>query len=83
MQPILLIKPAKYDETTSWPDYKSHFGACEGLRNWNEEEKALYLAVSLCVMHSLCKRDLTGGIPKKYDDLITAKNERFSPPNQM
>lgn len=30
------IKPATYDGSTSWLDYKSHFEACAKLGNWDE-----------------------------------------------
>jgi hypothetical protein len=41
------IKPATYDGSTSWLDYKSHFEACAKLCEWDEETKCLYLSVSL------------------------------------
>lgn len=41
------IKPATFDGTGSWLDYRSHFDACAMLNNWGEREKGLYLAVSL------------------------------------
>ena len=41
------MKPATYDGTGSWKDYKAHFGACARINKWNEEEKCLYLSVSM------------------------------------
>ena len=79
----MLIKPATYDGTTSWLDYRSHFEACASLGNWSEDDKALYLAVSLRGQAQSVLGDLAGGVPKRYDELVTTLNERFSPPNQM
>ena len=64
-------------------DYKSNFEACATLGHWSEEDKAMYLAVSLRGQAQSVLGDLAGGVPKKYGELITALNERFSPPNQM
>ena len=82
-KPPVLIKPATYDGKSSWLDYKSHFEACAELGHWSEDDKALYLAVSLRGQAQSILGDLAGGVPKKYNELITALNERFSPPNQM
>lgn len=38
------IKPATYDGTTSWLDYKSHFEACAKLGKLDETEKGWYLS---------------------------------------
>ena len=43
----VLMKPATYDGKSSCLDYKSHFEACATLGHWSEEDKAMYLAVSL------------------------------------
>ena len=82
-RPPVLIKPATYDGKSSWLDYKSHFEACATLGHWSEEDKAMYLAVSLRRQAQSVLGDLAGRVPKKYEELITALNERFSPPNQM
>ena len=82
-RPPVLMKPATYDGKSSWLDYKSQFEACATLGHWSEEDKAMYLAVSLRGQAQSVLGDLAGGVPKKYGELITALNERFSPPNQM
>ena len=79
----MLIKPATYDGTLSWLDYKSHFEACATLGHWTEGDKALYLAVSLRGQAQSVLGYLALGVLKNYDELITALNERYSPPNQM
>ena len=82
-KPPVLIKPATYDGKSSWLDYKSHFEACAELGHWSEDDKAIYLAVSLRGQAQSILGDLAGGVPKKYNELNTALNEPFSPPNQM
>ena len=41
------IKPATYDGTVNWTDFKAHFDACAELNGWTDKEKGLHLAVSL------------------------------------
>ena len=43
----------------------------------------MYLTVSLRGQAQSVLGDFAGGVPRKYEELITALNERFSPPNQM
>ena len=43
----VMVKPAMYDGTVAWLDYKAHFDACAELNEWTEEQKGLYLSVSL------------------------------------
>ena len=43
----LMIKPATYDGTGCWTDYKAHFDVCAKLNDWIDLEKGMYLAVSL------------------------------------
>ena len=79
-RPPVLMKPAMYDGKSSWLDYKSHFEACATLGHWSEEDKAMYLALSLCGQAQSVLGDLAGEVPKKYGELIKALNERVSPP---
>lgn len=41
------IKPATFDGSGNWLDYKAHFEVCAQLNDWSDQEKGLYLAVSL------------------------------------
>jgi hypothetical protein len=41
------VKPATYDGSSSWLDYKCHFEACASVNGWNKETKGLFLALSL------------------------------------
>lgn len=43
----MLVKPDRYDGTTSWPYYKVHFETCADVNGWNFELMARYLAVNL------------------------------------
>ena len=42
-----IMKPATFDGTVAWTDYRAHFEACAELNGWSEEQKGLYLSVSL------------------------------------
>ena len=76
------VKPATFDGTGSWLDYRAHFDAVAEINRWNQTEKGLYLAVSLRGQ----AQGVFGNIStqsKDYDKLVKALEERFSPPNQM
>ena len=45
--PTVKCKPATYDGSGSWIDYKFHFDMVALVNNWNDYQKGLYLAVSL------------------------------------
>ena len=77
----IMMKPATYDGTSSWIDYKAHFEACCEINKWTEREKGLYLSVSLRgqaqgVFGNLTNKSLS------YDELVHVLEERFAPPNQ-
>lgn len=75
------IKPATYDGTGHWADYKAHFDACAEINGWTEREKGLYLAVSLRGQ----AQGVFGNLATKsgsYKELSNALQERFAPPNQ-
>lgn len=75
------VKPATFDGTGSWLDYKAHFDAVAEINGWNQTERGLYLAVSLRGQ----AQGVFGNISTKskdYDKLVLALEERFAPPNQ-
>ena len=76
------IKPATFDGTNSWKDYKSHFDACAKINNWSIEEKGLFLAVSLRAQAQGVLGDLPEDTNRHYYVLVQALEERFAPPNQ-
>ncbi|KAK3106230.1 hypothetical protein FSP39_015710 [Pinctada imbricata] len=77
------IKPATYDGSTSWLDYKSHFEACATLCKWSYTEKGLFLSVSLRGLAQGVLGNLSAATQMDYDQLVTALNDRFAPPDQM
>ena len=74
------IKPATYDGSSSWLDYKAHFEVCAKLNEWSYHEKSKYLAVSLRGQ----AQGVFGSLERTndYTQLVRALQERFSPPNQ-
>lgn len=76
------LKPATYDGTTSWLDYKSHFNACACLNHWSEEEKGMYLAVSLRGLAQGVLGNLPEYLQMDFKELCRSLEERFSPANQ-
>ncbi|KAH3862669.1 hypothetical protein DPMN_025642 [Dreissena polymorpha] len=72
------MRPATYDGSGSWSDYKAHFDACSELNRWTETEKGLYLAVSLRGQ----AQGVFGNLSKQcndYTELVIALQERFQP----
>ena len=76
-----IMKLATFDETVAWTDYRAHFEACAELNGWSEEQKGLYLSVSLRGQAQGVFGNLGPGRPS-YKDLVIALEERFAPPNQ-
>ncbi|CAG2213802.1 unnamed protein product [Mytilus edulis] len=76
------IKPCQYDGSTSWTDYLSHFEMCALVNNWSENQKGLYLAVSLMGQAQAVLGDLPSEKRQNYSDLVSALEERFAPSSQ-
>ena len=75
------IKPASFDGSDNWLDYKAHFDVCAELNRWTEREKGMYLALSLRRQ----AQDVFGNIVSKshdFTELVKALANRFAPPNQ-
>ncbi len=75
------MKPATYDGTGSWTDYRAHFEACAEINGWSDRERGLYLAVALRGQ----AQGVLGNLDIKsnsYTELMTELQERFAPPNQ-
>ena len=77
----VMMKPATFDGTVAWMDYKAHFDACSELNGLTDEQKGLYLSVSLRGQAQGVFGNLGSDKPS-YKDLVTALEERFAPPNQ-
>ncbi|VDI18227.1 Hypothetical predicted protein [Mytilus galloprovincialis] len=76
------VKPATYEGTSSWLDFKSHFEACSSINNWSEQDKGLYLAVALRGQAQGILGDLPIDKQQNYKALVNALEQRFAPPNQ-
>ena len=76
------VKPATFDGSTSWLDYKSHFDMCSELDSWNNKQKGLHLAVSLRVQAQGVLGNLPATDRENYEKLAKAVSERFSPESQ-
>ncbi|CAG2187017.1 unnamed protein product [Mytilus edulis] len=76
------IKPANYDGSGEWVDFKSHFEACAIINNWDEYEQGLYLAAALRRHAQSVFGDLPTDKKMIYETLVKSLEERFAPPNQ-
>ena len=73
------MKPAIFDGSSSWIDYKTHFDMYAELNRWDTRQEGLYLAVSLRGQ----AQGVFGILPVEernhFDKLSKALAERFSP----
>ena len=74
----VVMKPATYDGSVAWTDYKAHFEACAKLNGWADEQKGLYLSVSLRGQ----AQGMYSNLGSDYDDLVKVLEKRFAPPKQ-
>ena len=81
-KPAVKFKPATYDGTGSWLDYKSQFEMVSIVNDWNDTQKGLYLAVSLRGQAQAVLGDLPSDMKSNYKTLLNALEERFAPPSQ-
>ena len=75
-------KPATFDGTSSWIDYRSHFEMCAELNNWTNQQKGLYLGVSLRGLAQGVLGNLSVEDQKTFEALSKALSESFSPERQ-
>ena len=75
-------KPATFDGSTSWSDFKSHFDVFAELNGWSSQEKGMYLAVSLRGNAQGVLGNLPGADQRDYNALCIALEQRFAPTNQ-
>lgn len=76
------IKPATFDSSTHWSDFKSHFGVCAELNCWLVYEKGMHLAVSLRANAQGVLGNLPSNDQRNYDALCKALQQRFAITNQ-
>lgn len=77
-----IMKPATFDGTSSWIDYKAHFEACCSINLWNPRQKSLYLAASLRGQAQTVLGNIKTGTVYTYEDLCETLEARFAPVNQ-
>ena len=75
------MKPDKYYDAGSWHDYVVHYEVCARINGWSEQEKGLYLAVSLLGQAQTLVGTYDGPLDD-YKRLKTILQERFAPPKQ-
>ncbi|KAK3734685.1 hypothetical protein QZH41_002118 [Actinostola sp. cb2023] len=73
---------AVYEGTTSWEDYEAQFEMVADLNDWNSEEKAAYLAVSLVGQARTVLGDLSGEERRNFKSLTAALATRFGTENK-
>ena len=76
------MKPATFDGSSSWIDYKSHFDMCAELNNLTHDQKGLYLGVSLRGLAQGVLGNLPTKDQKDFETLCNTLGERFSPGSQ-
>ena len=76
------MKPATFDGSSSWIDYKSHFDMCAELNGWTHDQKGLYLGVSLRGLAQGVLVNLPTKDQKDFETLCNTLGERFSPESQ-
>ena len=70
--------PDRFDGTTAaWRDYKKHFESCAMLNQWNEHEKASFLAVSLKGQAQTVLSDARN--IASYQEIVRLLELRFGP----
>ena len=76
------VKLSDYDGTAPWPIFRSLFEDCSEFNCWNEQERVIYLKMSL---HGAAQQVLwtDGRTEWKSDDLLEELSKRFSPESQV
>ena len=76
------VRPATFDGTGSWNDYRVQFELLAELNGWAETSKAIYLAASLRGPAQSVLGDLDEDRRRSYSALTAALGQRFGPENQ-
>lgn len=77
-----IMKPATYNGSWSWINYKAHFEACSDINSWNSHQKCLYQAASLRGQAQFVFCNMSTGSNGTYTGLCDALQSRFAPANQ-
>lgn len=73
------LKPDTYDGESDWLDYMRHFEKVSIWNGWNDEEKAMQLAMSMTGIARCTLADLPVGITENFCLLNEALRQRFNP----
>ena len=73
------VMPDLFDGRVAWSQYKAHFNTVAELNDWNEHEKAQYLAVSLRGEACQVVELLEPALRQNYRQLVEAMDRRFHP----
>ena len=78
-----MVRPAVFNGSTPWEDYKARFDLVAGLNSWDQATKTTYLAVSLCGPAQAVLGDLDENSRSNYKDLIDGLENRFGTHNRV
>lgn len=74
-------RPDRFDGLSSWRDYETHFEECAYLNQWSDDDKAMFLRVSMTGTARQVVTDLVRqrppDQPPTYNDLLQALRCRF------
>ena len=76
------MKPATYDGSTPWIDFRAHFESISEINRWSYNQKGLYLAATLRGAAQGVLGNLQTAEKHDFEKLVAALESRFSPVNQ-
>ena len=77
-----VVRPAVFNGSTSWEDYKAQFELVASLNDWDKKTKATYLAVSLGGPAQAVLGDLDEDQRSDFNSLTSALENRFGTYNR-
>lgn len=77
-----LVRPAAYDGSEPWDDYKVQFELVAEINGWDDIRKSMFLASSLRGAAQGVLADLEPGKRRSYVELSTALSRRFGSENR-
>ena len=72
-----IVMPDKFDGTSVWQDYLTHFEICASINEWNDHQRATFLAVSLRGNAQMLLGDLSVTKLHDYSALVVELQARF------
>ncbi|KAL3876292.1 hypothetical protein ACJMK2_034157, partial [Sinanodonta woodiana] len=72
-----LVRPATYDGSEPWEDFRVHFELVAEINSWTEDQKAMFLASNLRgSAQAACIKELSGEIREMKVELDSLKRKR-------